>query len=564
MLAGFVTLVIGAATPAPSIAQTAVAPAAVAQAAPSAGLDLALLMPRPPVREGALDLPAVLTPNDVRLYREIFQAQQDGEWAAVDRKIRALRDKSLVGHVLAQRYLHKTYRSSYKELAAWLEHYADMPEAIRIHRIALQRQPKGAKPPVKPIGGYLSGNGLETSGVGDETGAPQHRAHVDRAIQAFTGGDDQKALAIAAEIARGGDVPGANWTAGLAAWRLGNFEQARQHFEALARSKSASGWSVAGGAYWAARAHLKLRRPQDYTVWLARAAEQPRTFYGLLARRQLGIEAPLNWDLPELTRADIKALMAHPGGKRAMALIQIGDSYLAERELRRLYLQVENELGPAILALAAHANMPALAMRLGGKLVRGQGLRYDAALYPTPSWQPEGGFSIDPALLFAIIRQESAFNQRAQSQRGASGLMQIMPRTAAAIADDDEFDGTRERLLDPGLNLALGQRLIRMLLDSDQIQGHLIMMAAAYNAGQGNLSKWERRGATKADPLLYIESLPSRETRAFIERVLTNYWIYRQRMGLPTPSLDAIAQGGWPIYADTDGFVLTVSENAQD
>ena len=66
------------------------------------------------------------------------------------------------------------------------------------------------------------------------------------------------------------------------------------------------------------------------------------------------------------------------------------------------------------------------------------------------------------------------------------------------------------------------------------------------------------------DPLLYIESLPSRETRAFIERVLTNYWIYRQRMGLPTPSLDAIAQGGWPIYADTDGFVLTVSENAQD
>lgn len=564
MLAGLVALALGAATAATSVAQTAGTPIVLAQTTPSVGLDLALLLPRPPGRESALDLPVVLTANDVRLYREIFQAQQDGEWAAVDRKIRALRDKSLVGHVLAQRYLHKSYRSSYKELAAWLEHYADMPEAIRIHRIALQRMPKGAKPPVKPVGGYLSGSGLETSGVGDETGSPQHRAQVDRAIVAFTGGDDQKALAIAADIARGGDVPGANWTAGLAAWRLGKFDQARQHFEALAHSKSASGWSIAGGAYWAARAHLKLRRPQDYTIWLARAAAQPRTFYGLLARSQLGVEVPLNWDLPELTRADINALMAHPGGKRAMALIQIGDSYLAERELRRLYLKVEGELGPAILALAARANMPALAMRLGGKLLRGQGLRYDAALYPAPSWLPEGGFSIDPALLFAIIRQESAFDQRARSQRGASGLMQIMPRTAAAIADDDEFDGTRERLLDPGLNLALGQRLIRLLLDSDQIQGNLIMMAAAYNAGQGNLNKWDRRGAAKSDPLLYIESLPSRETRAFIERVLTNYWIYRQRMGLPTPSLDAIAQGGWPIYADTDGFVLTVSENAQD
>lgn len=542
-----------------------IAPAA-AQTASSAGLEMALLLPRASELEPAAQLPNILSATDVRLYREIFQAQQDGEWAAGDRKLRALKDRRLVGHVLAQRYLHKTYRASYKELAVWLEQHADMPEAIRIHKLASQRMPRGAKPPVKPVGGYLSGNGLETSAVGDETGAPQNRAQIDKAIVAFTGGDDQKSLAIAADIARqaGGDVPGANWTAGLAAWRLGQFAQARDHFEALARSKSASAWSVAGGAYWAARAHLKLRRPHDYTIWLTRAADHPRTFYGLLARRQLGIESALSWDLPELTRADVRALMQLPGGQRAFALIQIGDSYLAERELRRLYPRVEGELGPAILALAARANMPALAMRLGGKLLRGQGLYYDAALYPMPEWTPEGGFSVDPALVFAIIRQESAFDQRARSARGASGLMQIMPRTASAIADDDEFDGTRERLLNPALNLALGQRLIRMLLDADQIQGNLIMMAAAYNAGQGNLNKWERRAQYRNDPLLFIESLPSRETRGFIERVLANYWIYRQRMGLPAPSLDAIAQGGWPIYSDTDGFVLTVSENAQD
>jgi len=535
------------------------------QTVPSAGLDTALLLPRAQNPMPADQLPTILSANDVRLYREIFQAQQDGEWSAVDRKVRALRDKRLVGHVLAQRYLHRNYRASYKELASWLEHYADLPEAIRIHRLAASRMPRGSKPPVKPQGGYLSGSGLEHGAVGDETDGPQH-SRADQAIAAFTAGEDQKALALAVEAAKkaGSDAPGAHWTAGLAAWRLGKFEDARQHFEALARSRSASAWSLAGGAYWASRANLKLRRPHDYTVWLARAAEQPRTFYGLLARRQLGIDLPLNWDLPALTKADVHALMRHAGGQRAFALIQIGDHYLAERELRRLYPQVEAELGTAILSLASQANMPALAMRLGGKLLRGQGLRYDAALYPVPDWRPEGGFSVDPALVYAIMRQESAFDQRAQSYRGASGLMQIMPRTAWAIADDDEFDGTRERLLEPALNLTLGQRLIRMLLDSDQIQGNLIMMSAAYNAGQGNLGKWERRAQYRNDPLLFIESIPSRETRSFIERVLTNYWIYRHRMGLSSPSLDAIAEGGWPLYSDTDGYVTTVSENATD
>jgi soluble lytic murein transglycosylase len=467
--------------------------------------------------------------------------------------------------VLAQRYMHRNYKASYKELESWLAQYADLPEAIRIHRIAVNRMPRGSKAPVKPSGGYLGGSGLEHGAVGDETDGPQ-RSRPDQAIAAFTAGDDQKARALAVDAVKkaGGEAPGAHWTAGLAAWRLGKYEDARQHFESLARSRNASAWSLSGGAYWASRAHLRLRRPHDYTIWLARAAEQPRTFYGLLARRQLGIDLPLNWDLPGLTKADVQALMRYPGGQRAFAALQIGDSYLAERELRRLYPQVELELGNAILSLAAHANMPALSMRLGGKMLRGQGLRYDAALYPVPTWMPEGGFSVDPALVYAIMRQESAFDQRARSTRGASGLMQLMPRTAWAIADDDEFDGTRERLLEPALNLALGQRLIRVLIESDQIQGNLIMLAAAYNAGQGNLGKWERRQQAKNDPLLFIESIPSRETRGFIERVLANYWIYRHRMGMASPSLDAIAEGGWPLYSDTDGYVVTVSEHATD
>ena len=75
-------------------------------------------------------------------------------------------------------------------------------------------------------------------------------------------------------------------------------------------------------------------------------------------------------------------------------------------------------------------------------------------------------------------------------------------------------------------------------------------MAAAWNGGPGNLNKWRRRIDYMSDPLFFIESLPSRETRIFIERVLSNLWIYRNRFGQRTPSLDAIAAGEWPVYVD--------------
>ena len=66
------------------------------------------------------------------------------------------------------------------------------------------------------------------------------------------------------------------------------------------------------------------------------------------------------------------------------------------------------------------------------------------------------------------------------------------------------------------------------------------------------------------DPLLFIESLPARETRLFIERVLTNLWIYRERLGQPAPSLDALAAGDWPSYKALDGKTSGVAQNGEN
>ena len=89
------------------------------------------------------------------------------------------------------------------------------------------------------------------------------------------------------------------------------------------------------------------------------------------------------------------------------------------------------------------------------------------------------------------------------------------------------------------------------------------MVAAAYNGGPGNLRKWQNRARKGAytDALMFIESIPARETRIFIERVLSNLWMYRERLGEPAPSLDALAAGKRPTYVAVDGTKGTVTED---
>jgi soluble lytic murein transglycosylase-like protein len=131
--------------------------------------------------------------------------------------------------------------------------------------------------------------------------------------------------------------------------------------------------------------------------------------------------------------------------------------------------------------------------------------------------------------------------------------MQLMPRTASYISPGKRYRGrSRNLLYDPGLNMQLGQRYVSYLLTHDVVRGDLFRLATAYNGGPGNLNKWQRRIQAKDDPLIFIESLPSRETRLFIERVLTNLWIYRKRLGQPAPSLQSLAAGEWPSYKTLD------------
>ena len=548
--------------------------------------------------DAELAFPEILGHEDVDLYRDIFDVQGSGDWKTADTLIARLRDRLLMGHVMAQRYLHPTkYRSKYKELKAWMAKYADHPDARQLYKLALRRKPKNWRAPKPPARVSAQGavaeadTGIRVPGRHrnraerrrvrdlkrtirsrlrrgftlavkklirtDEVKRLFSRAEYDQAKAQlgqgyFLAGRDEWALEWSgAAAARSGKyLPEAHWTAGLAAWRLKKFDAAAVHFEAVANNGDASPWLVSAGAFWAARSHLVNRQPAMVNPFLKAAAAHRRTFYGILAGYMLGREMNFRWAVPPLPDGTINELSSKPRGRRAMALLQVDETRRAERELRNLSAGADNRLARGILALASRGNMPSLAVRLDTQLFPNGG-GYDGAAYPMPAWTPDGGFKVDKALIFAVVRQESRFNPKAKSWAGARGLMQLMPRTASFVARDRRFHrhgNMRRTLFKPGVNLALGQRYIEILLADAKIKGDLFLMAAAWNGGPGNLNKWRRKTEYMNDALFFIESIPSRETRIFIERVLTNLWIYRDRLGQPAPSLGAIAAGRWPVY----------------
>ncbi len=244
-----------------------------------------------------------------------------------------------------------------------------------------------------------------------------------------------------------------------------------------------------------------------------------------------------------LGEADLDAIAALPGGRRAFALLQVGEPDRARAEFRLLWPQVEADPGlrRALLLTLSAAALPDLAAQFA-TLLPGSPPPAAARL---PALAPRGGFTIDRAMVYGLARVESNFDPAAVSGAGAHGLMQIMPLTAGFIAGEPaRYTGREARLHDPALNLQLGQKYVRYLAGSGPIHGDLLRLLAAYNAGPASTARWPVND--HGDPLLFIETIPLDETRRFVQSVLAYTWIYAARMKLPSPTRAALAAGNWP------------------
>jgi len=312
--------------------------------------------------------------------------------------------------------------------------------------------------------------------------------------------------------------------AGLAAWRLNNFVDAYNLFQSVANDSSQDAWVRSGAAFWTARAAVASGQPAEQEEYFLRlAAANPFTFYGMIAEAQLGLS-------PTVTFA---SAVTSPAERLAEHLAQAGA------------VDPADPLGQIIKVAAT----PEPAAETAELLTDVQG--FNPSHYPVPFLAPEGGFTVDPALVYALIRQESRFNPAAVSPVGAVGLMQLMPATAAITGGDQKFRN-RNVLKDPAVNMMLGQTYLNHLATS-LVGDDLLMVVAAYNGGPGAVTKTIDRVGWGADPLLMIESLPAKETRDYVEKVVAGYWIYRRQFGQDTPSLAALAAGTRGVGLAFDG-----------
>jgi soluble lytic murein transglycosylase-like protein len=282
-------------------------------------------------------------------------------------------------------------------------------------------------------------------------------------------------------------------------------------------------------------------------MWETAYKNAPFAFYGQLAAESIGYGVPYNWEDPALPLIS-RGYFGFPAARRSVALIQIGSQDSARKELRRLVKRLNAKALPRYMVFAQNAGLIDLSYAIAYTLQRDYGARFHTNLYPKPLWHPSDGFKLDPKLIFAFIRQESGFNPQARSSADARGLMQLMPATARFI-NRGKID--KNQLYDPSLNISLGQKYLLHLMDHDKNPNeHMLSIVASYNAGPGNVTRWMARSdLSHDDPLLYIESIPWRETRHFVKKVMSNFWAYHDKDKIFPQTRQNLAAGKWPSYS---------------
>ena len=362
--------------------------------------------------------------------------------------------------------------------------------------------------------------------------------------------DDQNALRLSLACTAGGGAwatQGA-WVQGLASWRLRDYRTALAAFDRVAKEAPDSEQRAAA-YYWASRAAVAAGQPALVQPRLRAAAANQETFYGLLAAESLGVEAAVQRENIRADRSAWRALEKLPNVRIAMALAEIGEDIYAGQALRHQAQIGNSDQHAQLIAMAGALSLPETQLYLAHNTPHGRKPAVQAR-YPQPKWEPNGGWRVDPALVFAHTLQESRFQRGVVSPAGATGLMQVRPGTARDIVRWEGAVAALGDLKTPAVNMDLGQRYLQYLSRDPATGGQLPKVIAAYNAGPAPIARWQTEIRDNGDPLLYMESIPYWETRGYVGIVLRNYWMYEAQQGKPSVSRAALAQGKWPRFPD--------------
>ena len=327
----------------------------------------------------------------------------------------------------------------------------------------------------------------------------------------------------------------AEWLAGWIALRfMQDPKTAIEHFKAM-HGAVVYPVSKARGAYWIGRAAEAMNDTREAETWYRAAATQSTVFYGQLAAAKLGPQFRLKLPVePEPTSGDVQDFKSHELVRASRLLHALG----YKDEVRPFILQLaETKDTPGWRRMSANLaralQREEVAIQVAKRASR-SGVELSDSGYPTmrlPRLPADGKGRAVPEspLVFAVVRQESAFQADALSRAGAQGLMQLMPATARETARTLNISHNPALLSEPDYNLKLGQAYLRDMIA--EFGGSYVLALAAYNAGPKRAREWQKAyGDPRAgvdEAVDWIEMIPFEETRNYIHRVLENLQVYR-------------------------------------
>lgn len=551
-----------------------------------------------PLVSMAVESVDIFSDDDAAIYAQIFILQDKEKIESAKKLESKLTDKFLMNEVLYQRYISKTYHTHGTELQSWMNKYYDMPGAERMAKMAKIKKASVRKPQTPNIvtgKEYVESVQSETWTV--KTYNDRTTKNINKFKKSIRSGASKAARKILEDKSFKSKLSNADygrlsgrlsflyytngeyelskkwgkiaadakseyglWSMGLISFKDKKYTDAQKYFSQILDLTQINNARKTEAAFWAGRsANINGDTDAAEKYWEI-AATYPMSFYGALASTMLGNAPEYEFFDQECSDEDIITLRENKYGKKALALIQVGRKDRAEQYLKYLVTaKSSDKMLHAVNAVSSMYGLPSVSILVSG-VMRDRGISeinddiIYSAQYPLPNWEPMGGWSIDRALLLAITKQESGFKQTAKSGVGANGVMQLMPKTAKLVARKNSVKMSEIDMANPEHNMFLGQQYIVDLLQQPLVQNNIIKMLIAYNAGIGNLAKFEKSFST-TDPLLYIESFPAYETRSYIKRVMSNLWLYRARLNQPLTALQELADGQWPLYNSEDEYV---------
>jgi len=366
---------------------------------------------------------------------------------------------------------------------------------------------------------------------------------------ALNDGSPRVAYDIAAKhgLVSGDGYIEAEFLAGWIALRfLSDPHTALRHFVSL-RGAATSSKSIALGEYWLGRTALVLGDPASAKIHFHGAAKYPQYFYGQLGRQALDAR-PAHLEVtstPLPTEADIQSFLSRDAVRAIGVARATGFDGATPQFLLALSRKLTNPTEVILLVeLAKITGNPQVALRLA-KIAFNRDLPvgdYALPIGVMPEFRSLLTDRVDPALVHALSRQESEFNAAAKSPVGASGLMQLMPATAKAVAKAYKVQFSAAQLTNAAYNTQLGEAHLRDLIDS--YGGSYFLSLAAYNAGGGRVAEWIKAFGDprdpQVDPIDWIERIPFTETRQYVVKIMETLQLYRSRLAGPKQALQLV------------------------